>query len=146
MRGSDPSSWTLSTVSNKIGCIASDSIIKVKDRVFFAGNDSCYYLSSTGQLVPISEPINDMYRGLSDEARQKTQTIYDADKGILYWQFGSSSTVDGSIFIFELHLIKGDVAWTKRTFNRPISLIAEDFNNKPAYLSSISRIDNPLAR
>ena len=57
MRGPDPSTWILNTISNKVGCIASDSIIKVKDRIFFAGEDSCYSLTHTGQLIPISEPI-----------------------------------------------------------------------------------------
>ena len=146
MRGPDPSAWILNTISNKVGCIASDSIIKVKDRIFFAGEDSCYSLTHTGQLIPISEPINDFYRDLSDAAKRRTKTVYDADKGIVFWNFGSSDAVNGSVFVYELHLNRGDVTWAKRGFQKPITLMTEDFNAKPAFISKTERVDNPLAR
>ena len=146
MRNSSPDSWVLSTLSNKVGCIASDSIIKIKDRIFFAGEDSCYYLSAQGQLVPISEPINDMYRELSDNSKRKTKTMYQSKKGILYWHFGPSAAVGGSFLVYELHLTRGDVTWTSRYYNRLTDNMVEDFNNDPAFFNSSTIISNPLAR
>ena len=146
MRSTDPESWVLSTISNQVGCIASDSIAKIKDQIFFAGDHSCYYLAHTHQLVPVSEPINDFYRPLPDASKNKTQTIYEADKNILHWLFGGTDTVGGSSFVYELHLEKGDVTWTKRNYNRPLSLLSKDFNNDPVFISNTSRIANPLSR
>ena len=146
MRGPDPSTWILNTISNKVGCIASASIIKVKDRIYFAGEDSCYSITHTGQLIPISEPINDFYRELTAAAKQKTKTIYDADKGIVFWNFGKSEEVGGSLYVYELHLNKGDVTWARRGFHKPITIMAEDFDSKPAFISATQRISNPLSR
>jgi hypothetical protein len=146
MRGPNPDSWVLSTVSNKIGCVASDSILKVKDRIFFAGDDSCYYLSAQGQLVPISEPINDMYRELPDSSKKLTKTMYRAKKGIVYWHFGPSNVVGGTYIVYELHLTKGDVTWTSRNYQRLIDKMVDDFNNEPAFFNSSVIVSNPLAR
>ncbi len=146
MRSPDPQSWVLSTISNQIGCIASDSITNIKDQIFFASDHSCYYLAHTHQLVPVSEPINDFYRSLPDGSKNKTKTIYEADKNILHWLFGSTDIIDGSSYVYELHLEKGDVTWAKRSYGRPLSLIAKDFDNNPVYVSNSERISNPLAR
>jgi len=146
MRGSSPDTWVLSTISNKVGCLATDSIIKIKDRIFFASEDSCYYLSAQGQLVPISEPINDMYTDLSITARRKTKTIYNQKKGILYWQFGSSDLVGGTNLVFLLHLLKGDVTWTSRAYGRLLDNMIEDFDNEPVFYNNSEILSNPLAR
>ena len=146
MRDSNPESWIMSTLSNKVGCIATDSILKVKDRIFFAGEDSCYYISAQGQLVPISEPINDMYRSLPDSSKTATKTMYQAKKGIVYWHFGPSNVIGGTFIVYELHLLKGDVTWTSRDFNRLIENMVEDFDNEPAFFNNSVIVDNPQAR
>ena len=117
----------------------------LKDQIFFASDHSCYYLAHTHQLVPVSEPINDFYRSLPDGSKNKTKTIYEADKNILHWLFGSTDIIDGSSYVYELHLEKGDVTWAKRSYGRPLSLIAKDFDNNPVYVSNSERISNPLA-
>lgn len=146
MRGTSPDTWILSTISNKVGCIASDSIIKIKDRIFFSSDDSCYYISAQGQLVPISEPINDVYRELAITAKRKTKTVYNQKKNILYWHFGPTNSVGGTNLVYLLHLEKGDVTWTTRAYTRPLDNILEDFNNEPAFFNNTEIIDNPLAR
>jgi len=146
MNSSDPSSWILSSVSNSVGCVATDSIVKIKDQIFFAGEDSIYYITPTHQLVPISEPINDKYRNLPIATKRKTAGVFVADEQTLYFLFGATSDPGGSTLCYCLNLSKGDITWTSRYINHVLSMMSQDFNGDPVFISNTERIDNPAAR
>tara|TARA_Y100000592_G_scaffold55369_1_gene87118 strand:+ start:24551 stop:27103 length:2553 start_codon:yes stop_codon:yes gene_type:complete len=146
MRSQDPATWVLSNVSNNIGCIASNSILKVKDRIFFAGEKSIYYLSSVGQLVPVSEPINDTYNSLPEAVKKKTSSVYEADKGIISWHFGANDLVNGSRYVYQLHIDKGDVTWSSRNIKQPLTRMSEDFDNNVVFFSNTQFLSNPYTR
>ena len=146
MNTSDPSSWILSSVSNSVGCVATDSIVKIKDQIFFAGEDSIYYITPTHQLVPISEPINDKYRNLPIATKRKTAGVFVADEQTLYFLFGATSDPGGSTLCYCLNLSKGDITWTSRYINHVLSMMSQDFNGDPVFISNTERIDNPAAR
>lgn len=135
------SNWVLKKVSSEIGCLATGSILKLKDRIFFAGIESIYYITSVDQIVPVSLPINDKYFDYTLDEKKKIKCIYDQKEAKIYFHTGKSSRS-----LLELHTNSQSPTWTERNLSDTNDGITKNFDNKLTIISNANRLDNPIAR
>lgn len=89
--GMTPSDFTLMEAEKNVGCIASRSIISVKDNLFFASNDGIYQISPDFRFTPITLPIKDDYQNTDN--KDKTRLFFDVKNNEILCRFGSDMTV-----------------------------------------------------
>lgn len=135
------SNWVLKKVSSEIGCLATGSILKLKDRIFFAGIESIYYITSVDQIVPVSLPINDKYFDYTLDQKKKIKSVYDQKEAKIYFHTGKSSRS-----LLELHTNSQSPTWTERNLSDTNDGITKNFDNKLTIISNANRLDNPIAR
>lgn len=99
-----PSGWSLIEAEENIGCIAPNSLTKVKDTIFFAGNDNMYALNPNFELTTVTETIRDDYQASAN--LNKTLTIYDVKKQRLLCRFGDTGSK-----VYSLDLDTDREAW-----------------------------------
>lgn len=106
---SNPGSWSLEESLPNIGCKAPNSIIKIGDGIFFAGQEHAYVLGANFEASPLSEPIRDVYQGVSNI--QNSRFVHEPKKNRLLCRFG-----DTKQYIYALDLARlaaGKLVWNK---------------------------------
>jgi hypothetical protein len=137
----DKSNWVLKKVSDQIGAIATGSILKLKDRIYFAGVESIYYITATEQIVPISSAINNKYEKYTDDEKKKIHCVYDVKNAEIYVQTGN-----GSRNILVLHTNRDSPTWTERSLGDTKDLVVSNHSSELTVISNANRVDNPLVR
>lgn len=93
------------SISDKIGCLGANSIVKTEIGVFFAGTDGFYYTDGF-QLIPISIDLNQSYARFTqtESQRLRIKGTYDSINRRIWWtvQDNATDTDCNRCFIFYL--------------------------------------------
>lgn len=92
-----PATWSLMESDKNTGCIAPNSIISVKDNLFFASNDNIYQISPDFRMSPITLPIKDKYQETAN--LEETRLFYDVARDRIICRFGLYTT---EFYVFNL--------------------------------------------
>lgn len=98
-------------ISDSIGCISNDSIVKADGGLYFAGNDGFYFTDGYRQPVKISENpqtkmnINDTYETITSTSTKQKRIMGAHDKynSRIYWtcQIDSTNSDNDSCLVFD---------------------------------------------
>ena len=121
---SEPTNWSLLESNENVGCIAPNSIVKVGSNIFFAGSDHIYSLDTSFNVVPLTDPIKDVYQGST--ALESTRGIYDPKKQRILFSFGTDTR-----YVYTLDLLRfqgGEIVWNKHDMGTtaPVDMISID--------------------
>lgn len=93
-------------VDHTIGCVGNSSIVKVKDRIYFAGNDG-FYMTDGFRVTKISQHLEESYALMTETVaqRQRIYGVYDQRRELVYWTVTSESTLTENdiIYVHDLH-------------------------------------------
>ena len=79
----DPKMWSLVESEENIGCIAPYSVVRTKTSIFFASANNIYELNGNWQLIPIGEPIKDIWQGFTESQKKATTFTYNSKRNTL---------------------------------------------------------------
>lgn len=91
-----PNAWEFSLVSDVIGAVSNDAVVRVGTTLYFLGDDTFYAYDSASVQV-IGEQIREWFNADCNNAkRTSTVGLHDQSKGIVYWYYarGTSTTLN----------------------------------------------------
>ena len=94
-----PTVWEFSLVSDIIGAVSQESIIKVGQQHFFLGEDN-FYMFDSASVQPIGEPIKEWFANhVNKKFISDTQAVHDRNNGHIYWFYpsGTSTTLNSYV-------------------------------------------------
>jgi hypothetical protein len=77
-------------IDDTVGCISHNSIVEVKDGLYFAGPDG-FYFTNGAKVVKISEHLTDSYKICLNQFAKASIDIhgtYNPEKNLVYWAMG----------------------------------------------------------
>ena len=89
-----PFIWEFSLVSDIVGAVSNDSIVRVGQRHYFCGDDD-FYVFDAANIQPIGRPIREWFSGEVNQSKKNLITAaHDELNGVIRWYYpaGSSST------------------------------------------------------
>ncbi len=94
-----PLVWEFSLISDTIGAVSQESIVKVGRTHYFLGDDD-FYAYDTSQVTPIGLAIKEWFNADCNNAKRHLTTgLHDQANGIVYWFYaqGTSLTLNAWI-------------------------------------------------
>jgi hypothetical protein len=91
-----PSVWEFSLISDVIGAVSQEAIVKIGTVHYFLGEED-FYAYDTASVQPIGKGIREWFnRDINNEYRNKVIASHDRVNGIVYWFYpsGTSSTLN----------------------------------------------------
>lgn len=119
---------TKNTLSDTVGCVNAESIVRTEKGVFWAG-DQGFYFTDGSTVMRISEEINVTYKSLviTDTQKANIKGSYDAVNQRVMWlvQSDDDASLADSIYVAHIRYgIKPDTAFTTWSGN---SLVSTNF-------------------
>lgn len=92
-------------ISNTVGCVSHRSIVSVKNRLYFAGDDG-FYVTDGFQVDRISEDFNETYKTLveTQDQRDRIYGTYDELNDRVLWSVKQDSGAADNDVIYVAHL------------------------------------------
>ncbi len=99
----DPTTWQVLESIHNIGNISHQGFINIMDMLYMCSHDGVYRLAPNNlaesdhtptERLKISDPINDVYEGLTQAQREGIIVLYDKDYGELVCNFGGGRYTD----------------------------------------------------
>lgn len=94
------------SISDEMGCLNSQSIVRTEIGVFFAGSDGFYYTDGF-QLIKISLELNKTYLSItkSDAQKRNIKGAYDKDTRRIWWTVteSDSGAENTAVYVFYLN-------------------------------------------
>ena len=94
-----PTVWEFSLVSDIVGAVSQEAIVKVGQQHYFLGEDN-FYMYDSAQIQPIGEQIKQWF---ADSVNKKyigdVQAVHDRNNGHIYWFYpsGTSTTLNSYV-------------------------------------------------
>ena len=116
----NPSTFSILESNEYIGCIAPNSVVRVKDDLYFCGNQNIYRVDGMFNVSAIGSVIEDKYR----EEDNKSDTIaeYDPIKGCIIFRFGRLKHT-----LYEYNLERDE--WNSIVMEKPVSELGLGITN-----------------
>ena len=92
-------------ISDVVGCVSANSVVKTEAGVFFAGTDG-FYFTDGFQMIKISLEIDRTYAGLVKSSTQKAaiKGVYDSLNRLVFWSVCTSPSSKDADAIYVFHL------------------------------------------
>lgn len=94
-----PTVWDFSLVSDIVGAVSQESVIKVGQQHYFLGEDN-FYMFDSSQLQPIGEQIKQWFsESVNKKYINDVQAVHDGNSGMIYWFYpsGTSTTLNSYV-------------------------------------------------
>ena len=95
----EPNAWEFSLVSDIIGAVSQESVVRVGTVHYFLGDEN-FYSYDTNTVSPIGEPIREWFNTNCNNARRTSVVaVNDKVRGLIYWYFpiGTSTTLNAYV-------------------------------------------------
>lgn len=146
-------------ISERVGCVSHNSIIRTNNRIFFIGNNGVYITDGyTVDQIPASKTLFDRIREfISDPVRaDKITATYDFIEERIYWSVGDNDTENDQWLILNLKTLgfteaDGFNFFSSACIFKDDSLIRGDqdgylYEHKDGYLNDIVKdLGSPVA-
>src|SRR5690606_34543220 len=90
-------------ISDTVGCISQNGIIRTDHGLFFPALDGFYYTDGF-KVIKISDELNDTYATLvtTELKRKRVQGAYNKREGRYYWTVNANGSTDNdTLFVFD---------------------------------------------
>ena len=87
-----PTAWEFSLISDTVGAVSQESVVKVGQQHYFLGEDN-FYMYDSAQIVPIGEQIKQWFSSnVNRKYIENVQAVHDRNNGYVYWFYPSVSS------------------------------------------------------
>ena len=94
-----PTVWEFSLVSDIVGAVSQESIVKVGQQHYFLGEDN-FYMYDSSQIQPIGEQIKSWFsNSVNKKYLGDVQAVHDRNNGYIFWFYpsGTSTTLNSYV-------------------------------------------------
>jgi hypothetical protein len=87
-----PTAWEFSLISDTVGAVSQESVVKVGQQHYFIGEDN-FYMYDSAQIVPIGGQIKEWFLlNLNKKYIDNIQAVHDRNNGYIYWFYASGTS------------------------------------------------------
>ena len=104
-----------------VGTYSNESIVEMKDGIYFFHSTGFYKFSFGGQPIEISRRISDVIRGISRESYEDVRGWRDQDGNQIYWKVGDLNLPEGRIENAILRYTVSSQVWTIYSHKSPVT-------------------------
>ena len=123
----DPRTYSIMESHEQIGCIASDSVVKVEDVIYFCGRGNIYKIDGSFLIDEIGDPILDTY--LKVDSKDKSIARFDPIKEVIVFRLGTTQKI-----LYEYNIRSG--LWNKIKTYGSVSHIEQGYNGDLYYFDN----------